>query len=98
MRIIKTFSDLRNQSGRACMRGKHLVRLLIFALPLIWMALAPPVRHAMSADDADTFTKSIQPFLAANCYDCHNAGLKSGGLDLEAFKSTAMVLQDREHW
>src|SRR6185503_661993 len=41
---------------------------------------------------------AMQPFLATHCYGCHNAELKTGGLNLEAFQTAAAVIQNREKW
>ena len=45
-----------------------------------------------------TFDGAIQPFLAKNCYACHNSKVSSGRLNLEAYKNAAAVTQDRERW
>ncbi|MDP9170649.1 MAG: DUF1592 domain-containing protein, partial [Acidobacteriota bacterium] len=45
-----------------------------------------------------TFENSVQPLLAKNCYSCHNAKLKSGDLDLQAYTSAAAVTLDRPKW
>lgn len=44
------------------------------------------------------FEKAVQPFLARNCYSCHNAKLQSGSLDLTSYTSTAAVLRNRAQW
>ena len=51
-----------------------------------------------SAAEGPSFEKSVQPFLAKNCYTCHNAKLQSGKLDLESYKTALSVTQDRERW
>jgi hypothetical protein len=80
------------------MNRKHLARLLILLSPFFYLAVAPPVPHAQGIETANAFTKTVQPYFAANCYVCHNASLKSGGLDLEAFKTAAALIQHRDHW
>jgi len=40
------------------------------------------------ADDA-SFQKTVQPFLAKNCYSCHNEKLKTANLSLEEFHDAA---------
>ncbi|MFL6212400.1 MAG: DUF1592 domain-containing protein [Blastocatellia bacterium] len=75
---------------------KHLARLLIILLPLVSLAL--PARLAQSAQNPDTFAQTVQPFLEANCTTCHNADLRSGGLNLDAFKAAASITQERERW
>jgi cytochrome c553 len=80
------------------MRGKNLARSLIILSPLLWFAFAPSVRLAQKPQNHAAFDKSIQPFLAQNCYACHNAQLKSGNLNLEKYQTAAAVTQDRETW
>src|SRR5205085_10652321 len=80
------------------MSRKNVTRLLIILSLLIGIASAPPAPQAQSADPADAFRKTVQPFLAANCTACHNADLKSGGLNLEAYQSVASITEDRERW
>jgi len=79
-------------------RRKRLVRLLIVALPLLWFAVGPPARQAQRSPSESLFAKSIQPFFSANCYVCHSAQLKSGGVNLEAYQTAASVTQEREKW
>jgi hypothetical protein len=45
-----------------------------------------------------TFEKTVQPFVAKNCYGCHNVKNASGGLNLEQFKTAASVAGNREKW
>ncbi len=71
--------------------------LIILALPL-GLAIAPPARHAQKSEDQGTFSKTIQPFLATNCYMCHNSSLKSGALNLEAYKTQASMTEDKDRW
>jgi len=80
------------------MSRKYLARLLILAFPLICLAILPPAQQAQIADEGDAFSKTVQPFLSQNCTMCHNAELKSGGLDLEAYKTVMSVTQDRDRW
>jgi mono/diheme cytochrome c family protein len=80
------------------MNRKHLARLLIVFSPLICLAIAPPARQAQNAEEPDAFSKTVRPFLETNCTVCHNPGLKSGGLDLEAYKTVAAITQDRDRW
>jgi hypothetical protein len=40
----------------------------------------------------------VQPFLAENCYACHNAKRSSGSLNLEQFKTAADIAEHRETW
>jgi mono/diheme cytochrome c family protein len=47
---------------------------------------------------AESFETAVQPFLAKNCYGCHGAKLQSGGLNLESYKNSQSMLQDRDRW
>jgi len=58
-----------------------------------WLLLFLPL-PAYSAD----FAKSIQPFFARNCYSCHSAKLKTGGLNLEAYVNAASIAQEPERF
>ncbi|HYE73925.1 MAG TPA: DUF1592 domain-containing protein [Blastocatellia bacterium] len=82
------------------MRKRNLLRSAIILLfsPLLWLVVVPPTRQAQSQQDTTEFEKTIQPFLAAHCYSCHNAELKTGGVNLEMAKTAASIVQDREHW
>jgi mono/diheme cytochrome c family protein len=68
---------------------------MIVAAVLAGLALVPSARRAQ--DRAD-FEKTIQPFLADNCYACHNEKRKSGELNLTAYKTAADLAQHREQW
>jgi mono/diheme cytochrome c family protein len=80
------------------MSKKNLARLLILLSPLIGLLIAPPSERAQRSANAMAFDKTIRPFLAAHCYGCHNAGLQSGGLNLEIYKTRSAVLQNRGQW
>jgi len=77
------------------MRGKSLARLLIISMPLIWLAVSPN-RRAQGFQNKESFEKSVQPFFAQNCYACHNAQAKSGNLDLEKYKTSRSITEDKE--
>ena len=51
-----------------------------------------------AANTSTEFSRSIQPFLAKNCYACHNAKLKTGGLNFEGYTSAAAVAQNQDDW
>lgn len=44
------------------------------------------------------FATAITPFLSRNCLGCHSDKVKSGGLNLKQYESTASVLKDRDDW
>src|SRR5712692_276536 len=47
---------------------------------------------------ASCFQKTVEPFLKTNCLLCHNAKLKVGGLNLDAYTNSKTALHDREVW
>jgi hypothetical protein len=63
------------------MRGSYLA-LLAIALPCL-------------ADS--TFQTAVQPFVAKNCFGCHNDKLQSGGLNLKAATDIATSRDQWEH-
>jgi uncharacterized protein DUF1592/uncharacterized protein DUF1588/uncharacterized protein DUF1587/uncharacterized protein DUF1585/uncharacterized protein DUF1595/cytochrome c len=65
---------------------------------LICLAFAPSSWRAQGAQSPVEFDRSVQPFLARTCYQCHNAELKSGGLNLETLRSASSITQNREIW
>ena len=58
-------------------------------------SVAIPAAGQGSLDTA-TFAKSVQPFLAKNCYACHNPKLNTGGLNLQAYTSADLFSQARD--
>ncbi len=81
------------------MKSKTLLRSVIVLLfPLVWLAASFPAHQAQQLPREAEFKQTLQPFLAAHCYDCHNAEMKSGGLNLEAFQTASSVVQEREKW
>ena len=66
------------------------------AATIVVLGLGPaPAPGQDSAADV-TFTKSVRPFFAKNCYACHSSKLSSGGLSLEAYSSPTLFFQDRD--
>jgi mono/diheme cytochrome c family protein len=58
-----------------------------------------PLSAAVSqAATAPTFELTVQPFLAKNCYACHNAKGNSGGLNLQEFTTAKAVMENRDEW
>jgi len=53
-------------------------KLLVTLAVVVWSAAAE------SADSAEFFERKIRPVLANNCIGCHNAKLKTAGLDLSS--------------
>ncbi len=75
-------------------RGEIMLRGLILCFLLMLLAVLPPARHAQDEKAGDEFNKSVQPFFSKNCYLCHNSELKSGNLNLEAYKTADAIKQD----
>ncbi len=44
------------------------------------------------------FARDIAPLIRAHCLDCHDAGTRKSGLNLERFTDTASALADRATW
>ncbi len=61
--------------------------------PLFCAAVAAP-----AASESAAFENQILPFFAKNCYVCHNAKLKTAGLDLQAYTDPGSVAKDRDKW
>ncbi len=47
---------------------------------------------------ADTFSQSVQPLLAKNCYLCHSAKNKTADVDLSQFTAAPSLAHDPELW
>jgi mono/diheme cytochrome c family protein len=80
------------------MRTKHSVFSLVLVVVVVNLAIQPPMNQAQRSHTAADFTKSVKPFFTRNCQVCHNAKLKTAGLDLEPYKSWASVTADRDRW
>jgi uncharacterized protein DUF1592/uncharacterized protein DUF1588/uncharacterized protein DUF1587/uncharacterized protein DUF1595/uncharacterized protein DUF1585/cytochrome c len=65
---------------------------------LLWFAFGPSRWRAQGAQSPTEFDRSVQPFFARTCYMCHNAELKSGGLNLETLQTASSISQSRETW
>jgi hypothetical protein len=51
-----------------------------------------------AAASIETFEGAVQPFLAKNCYLCHNSKLKTAEVDFSQFKTDALAEQGTETW
>ncbi|MEO6727268.1 MAG: DUF1592 domain-containing protein [Blastocatellia bacterium] len=82
------------------MRRRNLLRsgIVLLLSSFFWLTGVLPTRYAQQLPRDAGFEQTIQPFLVANCYGCHDAQMKSGGLNLEAFQTAASVIQNREKW
>ena len=61
---------------------------------LVLVGLLPCVCLAAKS----SFEKTVEPFLKTNCFLCHNAKLKVGGLSLESYTNAREALKDRDVW
>lgn len=66
-------------------------RILKLCSPLLMAAGA-------IAAPANNFPGTVQPFLAKNCYTCHNAKLATAGLNLQGYEDAAAIEKNRERW
>src|SRR5262249_38533472 len=82
------------------MRRKNALRIAIIASVFALFSLAAPwsARQAQQAQRDAGFEKFVRPFLAEHCTGCHNAEMKTGGLNLEAYSTVASVIQYRQRW
>ncbi len=78
------------------MRLLKLTFLIVFVSA--FLALLLPASRAQKAESAAGFEKSVLPFITKHCSDCHNAEQKSGGLNLEVFRTADSVTQQRDVW
>ena len=52
----------------------------------------------VAAKSAASFQTAVEPFLAKNCFMCHNEKLRSGELDLKSHAQPEKLLKDRDTW
>ncbi len=71
------------------------VTVSLAALAMIGLAATPA---ATDAPESSAFETTVKPFLAQRCLVCHNAQLKSGGVDLAVFGSAEDVTKDAHTW
>ena len=65
--------------------------------PIIAM-LGALISACVAPATAQDFQKDIKPFLNKYCYECHDAELAKGHLNLEAFKDDARFFRDQRVW
>lgn len=65
--------------------------------PTLTFAVFGTLAHA-SVASAQDFSKDVVPFLDKYCYECHDAELEKGHLNLEAFKDDSRFFQDQRIW
>ncbi len=69
------------------------LRWIPFSLAALGLSAPSPQTPA-----SDSFETTVRPFLAANCDGCHNAKLKTGGINLQSFTSASSIASSREVW
>jgi hypothetical protein len=74
------------------------LKAAIAAFALIAPSLAMGQQAKTAKRQAGTFAGTIKPFIARNCAACHNAEMKTGGLDLTSYRTAEQALKDRERW
>jgi hypothetical protein len=62
------------------------------------MMLGAVVSACVPAASAQDFAKDVAPFLNKYCYECHDAELAKGHLNLEAFKDDSRFFRDQRVW
>jgi mono/diheme cytochrome c family protein len=71
-------------------------RFLSIILWAIVVSTAQTPQGPNPSETAKAFQNSVQPFFAKACFSCHNARLKTGGLNLEAYTTPDSVVENRE--
>src|SRR4029077_10644870 len=56
------------------------------------------IGSAVQIASEEAFHKDVQPFLAKNCYACHNEKLSTANLNLSAFTSAELAERKPEVW
>jgi mono/diheme cytochrome c family protein len=72
-----------------------------WSLPILLLAgLAPGALSAPARPSSEpaAFETVVKPFLARNCYLCHNDRLKNADVDLQAYGTTASIVRDPQTW
>ncbi|MEK0438161.1 MAG: hypothetical protein RLZZ233_1132 [Verrucomicrobiota bacterium] len=74
-------------------------------LPLAFRMVRPTLTFAVfgavvcaSTASAQDFKKDVVPFLDKYCYECHDAELAKGHLNLEGFKDDSRFFRDQRIW
>ncbi|MEO5925572.1 MAG: c-type cytochrome domain-containing protein [Bryobacteraceae bacterium] len=78
-------------------RSTRTFAILLLAAGQILLAdVKTPAKSKVTPEVA--FTKTVQPFLSANCVGCHNAKVKTANLDLQQFTSVDAVRANLKVW
>lgn len=73
---------------------RSLVVFMIFLAPWAGAAAAPSADGPLTS----AFDRSVRPFLAKHCLDCHGAEQSEADLNLAAYSSMDAAAQDSGHW
>ncbi|HYP07950.1 MAG TPA: DUF1592 domain-containing protein [Bryobacteraceae bacterium] len=71
--------------------------LVGLALGAAWL-MSVDAQAQSPANKPSGFETTVQPFLAKNCYGCHNTKVRVADLDVQAYKTEDAVLSDRDRW
>jgi Protein of unknown function (DUF1592)/Protein of unknown function (DUF1588)/Protein of unknown function (DUF1587)/Protein of unknown function (DUF1595)/Protein of unknown function (DUF1585) len=85
------------------MRGQNIARLLIGTLLLHCVAFSqtPPRTSSQptaSSTSTPSFDSTVLLFVTKNCYECHNATRKAGGMDLMLLRTPDSIALHRATW
>ncbi|HYP05694.1 MAG TPA: DUF1592 domain-containing protein [Bryobacteraceae bacterium] len=80
-----------------------MTKLLRFTpvVPLVWVLgqVISSGQTAPAKPPSDTaFQKEVRPFLTNTCFGCHNAKVRSAGIDLQAFTTAESIAKDAGTW
>jgi mono/diheme cytochrome c family protein len=67
--------------------------LCLLPIAALLAASTTPIRP-----DVATYRKSVEPLVSKYCLTCHSAKLKTGNLNLEAYRDAAAALKDPDVW
>jgi hypothetical protein len=79
--------------GRRGLLGRSLPVLVLAGL-----ASGALARAASSSPKTAAFDTVVKPFLARNCYLCHNDRLKNADVDLQSYETAAAIVADPLTW
>ena len=78
------------------LRVKAWLAVFAVAAMTVGVCAAGPATNGNGA--APGFETTVEPFLQQNCFLCHNAKLKTGGLNLQSFPDANSVAAARATW
>ncbi len=66
--------------------------------PICLLFILPALGFCGTASDPEVFNQSVLPLLTKNCYGCHSAKAKAGGLNIQSLTSAETLRTSREQW